>query len=127
MIPAVSIYMKAKGAHNLLALCARVLYSEARVIVLHDFPDTAYELVGWLADWLASWLATSLFVSHANTNAQHTYARPTGRIRDVKRKWVSHQRVTGSTLAHYAVASFVISDSLRRAPNERLIRIRCFV
>lgn len=53
MIPAVSIYMRARGAHNLLALCARVmLYSGARVIVLHDFPDTAYELVGWLADWL---------------------------------------------------------------------------
>lgn len=50
MIPAVSIYMRARGAHNLLAVCSGcAIQRGARVIVLHGIPDTVYELVGWLA------------------------------------------------------------------------------
>jgi len=70
MIPAVSIYMRARGAnaHNLLAVCSCCMYSGTRVIVLHRVLDT--RVPSWLAGWLADRLPDHL--SLFRTRAAHT-------------------------------------------------------
>jgi len=62
MIPAVSIYTRARDAdaHNLLAVCSGSVYNGTHVIVLHAFPILCSS---WLAGWLATFLSLSLSLS----------------------------------------------------------------